>query len=171
MRALVGWLSVTMFSYEAVRRLSPCPAPTCTLIRSQVPVVVFSGASSVVSNRDRAMRRLMLLRHAKTESDAPSGEDIDRRLDQRGHDDAAAIGRWLAQHNYPADWCWSPPRFAPSRPGTSSRRCSAIRPRAQVAHLAELYIGRSRRYPAASSTRCGEGCAQPAGHRPQSRPA
>jgi phosphohistidine phosphatase len=43
------------------------------------------------------MRRLILLRHAKTESNAPSGEDIDRRLDARGLDDAAAIGRWMAE--------------------------------------------------------------------------
>lgn len=44
------------------------------------------------------MRRLMLLRHAKTESDAPSGRDQDRRLDERGHRDAAAIGGWIGQH-------------------------------------------------------------------------
>jgi phosphohistidine phosphatase len=43
------------------------------------------------------MRRLILLRHAKTESNAPSGEDIDRRLDPRGLADAAAIGRWMAE--------------------------------------------------------------------------
>jgi phosphohistidine phosphatase len=42
------------------------------------------------------MRRLMLLRHAKTESDAPSGRDQDRRLDERGHRDAAEIGRFIA---------------------------------------------------------------------------
>jgi phosphohistidine phosphatase len=42
------------------------------------------------------MRRLMLLRHAKTETDAPSGRDQDRRLDDRGHKDAAQIGDWLA---------------------------------------------------------------------------
>ena len=30
------------------------------------------------------MRRLLLLRHAKTENDAPSGRDQDRRLDDRG---------------------------------------------------------------------------------------
>ena len=40
------------------------------------------------------MRRLMLLRHAKTEHDAPSGHDQDRRLDARGQLDAAAIGDW-----------------------------------------------------------------------------
>lgn len=44
------------------------------------------------------MRRLMLLRHAKTESDAPSGRDQDRRLDERGHRDAADVGRWIGDH-------------------------------------------------------------------------
>jgi phosphohistidine phosphatase len=44
------------------------------------------------------MRRLMLLRHAKTETDAPSGQDQDRRLDNRGRIDAAEIGGWIAAH-------------------------------------------------------------------------
>jgi len=44
------------------------------------------------------MRRLMLLRHAKTESNAPSGQDQDRRLDDRGRHDAAAIGDWIGRH-------------------------------------------------------------------------
>jgi phosphohistidine phosphatase len=44
------------------------------------------------------MRRLMLLRHAKTETDAPSGRDQDRRLDERGHRDAAEIGAWIGRH-------------------------------------------------------------------------
>ncbi len=44
------------------------------------------------------MRRLMLLRHAKTENDAASGRDQDRRLDDRGHRDAAEIGGWIGRH-------------------------------------------------------------------------
>jgi len=44
------------------------------------------------------MRRLMLLRHAKTESDAPSGRDQDRRLDNRGRRDAAEIGAWIGRN-------------------------------------------------------------------------
>jgi phosphohistidine phosphatase len=44
------------------------------------------------------MRRLMLLRHAKTENDAPSGRDQDRRLDDRGRADAAEIGAWIGRH-------------------------------------------------------------------------
>ena len=44
------------------------------------------------------MRRLMLLRHAKTENDAPSGRDRDRRLDARGESDAAQMGNWIGQH-------------------------------------------------------------------------
>ena len=44
------------------------------------------------------MRRLMLLRHAKTETDAPSGRDHDRRLDDRGRRNAAEIGGWIGRH-------------------------------------------------------------------------
>jgi phosphohistidine phosphatase len=44
------------------------------------------------------MRRLMLLRHAKTENDAPTGRDQDRRLDNRGRQDAAEIGGWIGRH-------------------------------------------------------------------------
>ncbi|MDO8399209.1 MAG: histidine phosphatase family protein [Bradyrhizobium sp.] len=44
------------------------------------------------------MRRLLLLRHAKTENDAPSGRDQDRRLDNRGRADAAEIGGWIGRH-------------------------------------------------------------------------
>jgi phosphohistidine phosphatase len=44
------------------------------------------------------MRRLMLLRHSKTETDAPSGRDQDRRLDNRGRGDAAEIGGWIGRH-------------------------------------------------------------------------
>jgi phosphohistidine phosphatase len=44
------------------------------------------------------MHRLMLLRHAKTEHDAPSGRDLDRRLDKRGRNDAADIGGWIGRH-------------------------------------------------------------------------
>ena len=44
------------------------------------------------------MRRLLLLRHAKTENDTASGRDQDRRLDDRGRSDAAEIGGWIGGH-------------------------------------------------------------------------
>jgi phosphohistidine phosphatase len=44
------------------------------------------------------MRRLLLLRHAKTERDAPSGRDRDRPLAARGRKDATELGAWLAGH-------------------------------------------------------------------------
>jgi phosphohistidine phosphatase len=44
------------------------------------------------------MRRLMLLRHAKTEAEAPSGRDQDRRLDERGLRDAADIGTFIGRN-------------------------------------------------------------------------
>ena len=52
------------------------------------------------------MRRLILLRHAKTERNAPSGRDIDRQLDERGMQDARDIGQWLARNNYTPDLAW-----------------------------------------------------------------
>lgn len=39
------------------------------------------------------MKRLSLLRHAKTERDSPSGRDFDRVLTKRGRNDAARIGK------------------------------------------------------------------------------
>lgn len=42
------------------------------------------------------MRRLILLRHAKAQRSAPSGEDFDRPLAPQGRTDAALIGRVLA---------------------------------------------------------------------------
>lgn len=42
------------------------------------------------------MRQLLLLRHAKTETDAPDGRDMSRRLDARGRRDSEEIGNWLA---------------------------------------------------------------------------
>jgi phosphohistidine phosphatase len=86
------------------------------------------------------MRRLMLLRHAKTEADAPTGRDQDRRLDERGHRDAAEIGSWIARH--------PPfPDFVQVSPAVRARQTwelawEAMKERAaapQVEFLADLY--------------------------------
>src|ERR1044072_4473967 len=45
----------------------------------------------------------MVLRHPKPEPHAPSGHDQDRRLDERGRLDAAALGTWIARHPPPPD--------------------------------------------------------------------
>ena len=50
-----------------------------------------------------AMRRLMLLRHAKTERAVPGKRDRDRKLTKRGHTDARAIGAYMAQHGLVSD--------------------------------------------------------------------
>jgi phosphohistidine phosphatase len=55
------------------------------------------------------MRRLMLLRHAKTERAAPSGRDRDRKLMPRGHTDAPMIGVYMARQGFVPDLaCVSP---------------------------------------------------------------
>ena len=49
------------------------------------------------------MRRLIVLRHAKTERDSPTGRDFDRRLDERGQQDAREIGKYLADNRLSPD--------------------------------------------------------------------
>jgi phosphohistidine phosphatase len=49
------------------------------------------------------MRRLILFRHAKTETRSPDGDDIGRRLVDRGRSDAALMGRVLAAAGYAPD--------------------------------------------------------------------
>src|SRR5579862_5809061 len=50
-----------------------------------------------------AMRRLMLLRHAKTERAAPGERDRDRKLTKRGRADAPLIGAYMAHHGLVPD--------------------------------------------------------------------
>jgi phosphohistidine phosphatase len=50
-----------------------------------------------------AMRRLMLLRHAKTERAEPGERDRDRKLTKRGHADAAVIGAYMSRHGLVPD--------------------------------------------------------------------
>ncbi len=77
-----------------------------------------------------AMRRLMLLRHAKTERAVPGERDRDRKLTKRGRADAPAIGAYMARHG-------SRPRPRPgiaggARPGNldaACRRCFAKTPK------------------------------------------
>jgi phosphohistidine phosphatase len=59
---------------------------------------------SLIRERDStAMRRLMLLRHAKTERAEPGESDRDRKLMQRGREDAPVLGAYMAHHGLVAD--------------------------------------------------------------------
>jgi len=49
------------------------------------------------------MRRLMLLRHAKTERAAPGERDRDRKLMKRGRADAPLIGAYMEHHRLTPD--------------------------------------------------------------------
>jgi phosphohistidine phosphatase len=86
------------------------------------------------------MRRLMLLRHAKTENDAPSGHDQDRRLDDRGRLDAAEIGRWIGRHPpFPDAVLVSPAVRAHQTWELAWEAMKNEAPRPQVEWLPELY--------------------------------
>jgi phosphohistidine phosphatase len=52
------------------------------------------------------MQRLILMRHAKAERAAPSGEDVDRSLTNRGREDARIIGRVLAAAGWTPTAAW-----------------------------------------------------------------
>jgi phosphohistidine phosphatase len=49
------------------------------------------------------MRRLMLLRHAKTEHQTPGQRDHERMLTKRGRADAPAIGAYMSHHGLVPD--------------------------------------------------------------------
>jgi phosphohistidine phosphatase len=81
------------------------------------------------------MRRLILLRHAKTERDAPSGKDQDRRLDER-RQDGAEIGGWLALNKYKPDLALV---SAATRTQETWKLLHAAMPSVPVEHMPELY--------------------------------
>jgi phosphohistidine phosphatase len=86
------------------------------------------------------MRRLMLLRHAKTENDAPSGRDQDRRLDKRGQTDAADIGGWIGRHPpFPDSVLVSPAIRAHQTWEIVREAIKDLIPQPQVELLPELY--------------------------------
>jgi phosphohistidine phosphatase len=86
------------------------------------------------------MRRLLLLRHAKTENHAPSGKDIDRRLDDRGRNDATTIGAWLNRHPPLPDLvCVSTAVRARQTWDLVATEMGKAKPQPLVAHLEELY--------------------------------
>jgi phosphohistidine phosphatase len=86
------------------------------------------------------MRRLMLLRHAKTENDAPSGRDQDRRLDDRGRTDAAEIGRWIGRHPpFPDSVLVSPAVRAHQTWEIAWEAMKGLVPQPQVELVPELY--------------------------------
>lgn len=49
------------------------------------------------------MLRLLLLRHAKAERSRPGERDHERRLNERGREDAPRIGAYMAKHGYLPD--------------------------------------------------------------------
>src|ERR1043165_1073401 len=86
------------------------------------------------------MRRLMLLRHAKTEHDAPSGRDQDRRLDNRGRRDAAEIGGWIGRHPpFPELVMVSHAIRAPQTWEIAWEAMKGLAPQPQVEVVPELY--------------------------------
>jgi len=77
-----------------------------------------------------AMRRLMLLRHAKTERAEPGMRDRDRKLTKRGHADASAIGAYMARHRLLPDLAIVSPATRAQETWALMAACFAKTPRA-----------------------------------------
>jgi phosphohistidine phosphatase len=86
------------------------------------------------------MRRLLLLRHAKTETESPSGQDYDRRLDDRGRHDAAELGGWIGRHPpFPDRVLVSPAVRSQQTWEIAWEAMKGLVPQPQVEFLPELY--------------------------------
>jgi phosphohistidine phosphatase len=75
------------------------------------------------------MRRLMLLRHAKTERAEPGERDRDRKLTQRGRADAPTIGAYLAKHRLIPDLVLASPAARAQETWNLLAACLAGTPR------------------------------------------
>ena len=97
------------------------------------------------------MRRLMLLRHAKTERPEPGERDRDRKLTKRGRNDAPAIGAYMARHGLipdlvvvsPAEraretWALAAPAFAKAPRVTSDERIYNASPAELIEVITEV---------------------------------
>ena len=96
------------------------------------------------------MRRLMLLRHAKTERAVPGERDRDRKLMKRGRSDAPVLGAYMAHHGLTPDlvlvspakraqetWALIAGAFAKPPPRVSEERVYNASPEALVAVIGE----------------------------------
>jgi phosphohistidine phosphatase len=78
------------------------------------------------------MRRLMLLRHAKTERAEPGQRDRDRKLTKRGRADAPTLGAYLAHHNLIPDLALVSPAARAQQTWDLVTEAFAKAPRAQI---------------------------------------
>ena len=76
------------------------------------------------------MRRLLLLRHAKTERAAPGERDRDRKLTKRGRADAPVIGAYMARHGLVPDLALVSPATRTQETWTLLAACFAKEPKA-----------------------------------------
>jgi len=102
------------------------------------------------------MRRLMLLRHAKTERAEPGMRDRDRKLTKRGRADAPVIGAYMAHHGLVPDlalvspvtraqetWALIAPAFAKTPRVMRDERIYNVSPERLISIIAETRGARS----------------------------
>lgn len=109
------------------------------------------------------MAQLILLRHAKAESASGTGRDFDRGLTERGHRDAAIMGRALAQAGY------APDRVLVSTARRSMETWDGLAPAfpdAQVEESRALYLATREQLAEAAQDGLAAGSVMIIGHNP-----
>ncbi len=87
------------------------------------------------------MKRLYLIRHAKSSWDDPSLDDFDRPLSKRGKHDAPLMGKLLKQKNIIPDLILSSPA---KRAKKTAKKIAKELGKANIVYLDELYDASSQ---------------------------
>jgi phosphohistidine phosphatase len=83
------------------------------------------------------LHRLILMRHGKAEARAPSGEDIDRALTQRGKEDSKAVAERLFREELIPDLVLCSTALRCEETWEAAR--PVFPPRVKVEHMRQLY--------------------------------
>jgi phosphohistidine phosphatase len=110
------------------------------------------------------MDRLILLRHGKADADAPSGQDFDRALTERGRRDTLLVSEAMAEAGLYPDLVLVSPA---ARTLQTWEAASAVFPRAQVRIVPALYeIGPAEILDLAQAEGAAAGTLMIIGHNP-----
>ena len=109
------------------------------------------------------MAHLILLRHAKAESSSSTGRDHDRALTERGHRDAAIMGRVLAQAGFAPDLALV---STARRAQETWEGVSTAFPAARAAHERNLYLATAEQLAEAARDHEAAGHLMIVGHNP-----
>ena len=88
------------------------------------------------------MKRIVLIRHAKSSYDEDDQPDLERPLNQRGRVTAPVVAAWLEEHGFVPDFVWLSP--AERSKQTWERMASLLAPKAKTEAHDAIYMADPR---------------------------